>query len=243
MRLKRLLWIVLVCAGVQSALGQEIVFASVQDAQRILSTSDGYSKSMSTFDRAVRMRVLHDPTEQEYLAFAASAATAWPEDERIAVEAEYRSIQAQVGRLRLPLPSRIYFIRTSGMEDSHAAYTRQNAIMLPVRKLKTTTGQALRRLISHELFHVATRAHPRLVDPLYAAVGFQPCGEVRLPPNLSSRRITNPDAPKDGHCIRVLLLGETVWALPVLVSTARMIRSVSPIPSHFEVPEFLSKHR
>ena len=220
MRLKPLLWIVFVCAGVHPALAQEIVFASVQDAETILSTSDSYSKSMSTFDRAVRMRVRHDPTEKEYLAFAASAATAWPDDERGAVEAAYRDIQAQIARLELPLPARIYLIRTSGREDSHAAYTRQNAIVLPIRMLKTMTGQALRRLVAHELFHVATRAHPQLVDPLYAAVGYQRCGEVPLPANLQSRKITNPDAPKNEHCIRVALSGETVWALPVLVATA-----------------------
>jgi hypothetical protein len=218
--LKALLWLAFFLAGLQSALAQEIVFASVADAQQILGRSDSYSQRMSTFDRAVRMGVRHDPDEQEYLAFASGAATAWPEDERAAVEAAYRDIERAIARLRLPLPARVYFVRTSGIEDAHAAYTRQNAIMLPVGMLKTMTGPALRRLVAHELFHVATRAHPELVDPLYAAIGFHRCGEVALPPGLASRRITNPDAPRDEHCIRVALRSESAWALPVLVSTA-----------------------
>ena len=202
------------------ASAQEIVFASAEEGRRFLSTRDAYVQSMSAFDRAARMKTDRDVSESEYLAFAGKAPLEWEREEREAVEAAYKDIQPAIARLRLPLPKRIYFVKTSGIEDAHAAYTRQNAIVLPVRILGTLRDRALKRLIAHEPFHISTRAYPQLVDRLYEVIGFQACGEVELPVGLKARRITNPDAPKDQHCIRVDVSGEKVWALPVLFSLA-----------------------
>jgi hypothetical protein len=202
------------------ASAQEIVFASAEEGRRFLSTRDDYVQSMSAFDRAARMKTERDVTESEYLAFAAKAPLDWEREERELVEAAYKDIQPAIARLRLPLPARIYFVKTSGVEDAHAAYTRQNAIVLPARILGSLRDRGLRRLIAHELFHVSTRANPKLVGPLYEVIGFHACGEVELPAGLRARRITNPDAPKDQHCIRVNVANEKVWALPVLFSLA-----------------------
>lgn len=217
----RLIWAGLVfCALLSHAHAQEIAFASAEEARRFLSTRDAYVQSMSAFDRAARMKTERDVPESEYLAFAAKAGLDWEREERELVEAAYKDIQPAIARLRLPLPKRIYFVKTSGIEDGHAAYTRQNAIVLPARIVGSMRDRALRRLIAHELFHVSTRANPKLVGPLYELIGFHACGEVELPPGLKARRITNPDAPKDQHCIRVDASGEKVWALPILFSLA-----------------------
>ena len=53
---------------------------------------------------------------------------------------------------------------------------------------------------------------------LYEAIGFHQCGEVEFPAELSPHKITNPDAPKNDHCIRVRVAGEPVWAIPILFS-------------------------
>ena len=75
------------------------------------------------------------------------------------------------------------------------------------------------KTLSHELFHVVSRANPDLREKLYAAIGFVKCGEVELPPALNSRRITNPDAPANDHCIRVQVSGQDRWAIPILYSS------------------------
>jgi hypothetical protein len=208
------------CALLAHAQAQEIVFATAEEGRPFLSARDDYVRSMSAFDRAVRMTVDRDVPESEYLEFAAKSVLEWEREEREAVAAAYEDIRVTIKRLRLPLPSRIYFVKTSGVEDGHAAYTRQNAIVLPARIAGTMRGRALRRLIAHELFHVSSRANPKLAEALYEAIGFHPCGEVELPAPLKARRITNPDAPKDQHCIRVEVSGEKVWALPVVFSLA-----------------------
>lgn len=203
-----------------AAHAQQIVFATAEEGRPFLSTRDDYVQTMSAFDRSVRMKVDRDVSESEYLAFAAKSVLEWEREERDAVAAAYEDIRLTIVRLRLPLPSRIYFVKTSGIEDGHAAYTRQNAIVLPARILGTMRGRALRRLIAHELFHVSSRANPGLSEALYAVIGFHRCGEVELPAPLKARRITNPDAPKDQHCISVEAAGEKVWALPVVFSLA-----------------------
>ena len=208
--------VLLALSGLASA--QDVVLASAEDARRILSTSDAYSKTMRAFDRSVRLKTGRDVTESEFLEFASGAALEWTPHEREVVEAQLKPVMASVKRLALPLPGRIYLVKTSGAEDANAAYTRQNAIVLPASKMKLPDG-ALRHLVAHELFHVSTRAYPALADSLYEAIGFHRC-DVELPRSLKARRITNPDAPQDRHCIRVGIGDEPVWALPVVLSTA-----------------------
>jgi hypothetical protein len=106
-------------------------------------------------------------------------------------------------------------ILTTGGEEASAAYTRANAVVLPRAKLSQSPA-ALRKLICHELFHVLSRENAQLREALYATIGFVACEEIELPGDLGPRRITNPDAPRNDHCIRVDVDGKVVWAVPIL---------------------------
>ena len=53
---------------------------------------------------------------------------------------------------------------------------------------------------------------------LYQAIGFEECGEVALPPALATRKMTNPDAPVNEHCIELTVDGASVWGMPILLS-------------------------
>ena len=211
------LWLACCLLAPLAALAQQIAFATLPEAREVLSTPDAYSRSMSDFDRAARLATSRTVSESEFLAFAASAALEWEDAEKAAIGGALDEIMPAVKRLALPLPARVVMIKTSGAEDADAAYTRQNAVVFSAKRA-ATRGPALRRLLAHELFHVATRAHPSLADALYEVIGFRRCGAVVLPAAIASRRITNPDAPKDEHCIEVGVDGRKVWALPVLVS-------------------------
>ena len=65
-----------------------------------------------------------------------------------------------------------------------------------------------------------SRANPELREKLYAAIGFVKCNEVAFPPKLKSRKLTNPDAPRNDHCIRLQIEGKEHWAIPILFSNA-----------------------
>ncbi len=196
---------------------QQLVFASAADARRVLSSRDAFVELMSPFDRAARMKSDRRVTEAQYLEFAGAAALDWEAAETRSLAAAFDEIRNELMQLRLPLPAQIMVIKTTGREEGDAAYTRANAVVLPRRLLGRPPAE-LQRLLAHELFHVASRASPALAESLYEAIGFSRCGEAVFPPTLSSRKITNPDAPRNDYCIRVKVGEQETLATPILFS-------------------------
>jgi hypothetical protein len=201
--------------GVASA--GELAFATLAEAQKILSTRDAFVERMSPFDRAARMKTDRDISETQYLEFAAAAALEWTPEETRKVQAAFDKLRPAIAQLSLPLPARINVIKTSGLEEGNAAYTRQNAIILPKDTIASPEGD-LQRLLAHESFHIASRQRPKLAQALYATIGFRPCGEAKFPPELAPRKITNPDAPRNDYCIGLTLGQERVVAVPILLA-------------------------
>ncbi len=195
-----------------------VVFATVEEAARILTAQDDFVRRMSPFDRAARMKTDRDVSEDEYLSFVGKSVLSWNSAEQQRIAAAYQEIETELRILSVPLPSRLFFIKTTGVEEGGAAYTRANAVVFPQGVL-TLRRPEISKLLGHELFHVLSRANPDLREKLYAAIGFVNCGEVELPPALNLRRITNPDAPANDHCIRVQINGQDHWAVPILYSS------------------------
>lgn len=203
-----------------AACAQELVFATVAEARKILTADDDFAKRTSPFDRAARLKVDREVGLAEFLEFADASALEWEPAEKEAIGGAMRSIEAALRRLALPLPPKVLVIKTSGREEGHAAYTRGNAVIFPRRFLEGEAPQ-VRKFLAHELFHVATRGNPALATRLYQAVGFRRCGEVAFPEELAPLKITNPDAPRNDHAIQVKVGGESAWAVPILFSRSR----------------------
>jgi hypothetical protein len=199
---------------------QELSFATVSEARKVLSAKDAFVSRMSPFDRAARMKTAREISETEFLAFAASAALEWQPDEIRVVRAAFSKIRPAVMQVSLPLPQSIRVIKTSGLEEGNAAYTREDAIILPKDMIASPEGE-IERLLAHELFHIASRRRPKLAEALYETIGFQHCGEVEIPAEFASRKITNPDAPRNDHCINLELGKERIIAIPFLLSRSQ----------------------
>ena len=133
------------------------------------------------------------------------------------MESALHGIQKRLESFSLPFPEKILIIKTTGLEEGGAAYTRGNAVILPMSENSGNVSD-LQKNIAHELFHVLTRANPILRERLYAVIGFAKCDEVEFPAKLAHRKITNPDAPKNDHCIRVKAERTECWAIPILYS-------------------------
>ena len=191
-------------------------FASIEAARRVLATRDDFVARMSEFDRVARMKSDRPVSEREFLAFAASNAMSWEDDEIEKVKIAIKKIKPKIAQLKLRLPKSILLIKTTGKEEGGAAYTRSNAVILPRRII--STRKDLHRLIAHEIFHVFTRHNPDICESLYAAIGFAPCGEIDFPEVLKPRKITNPDAPKNNYYIEVSHNEKLVWVVPILFS-------------------------
>lgn len=196
-------------------------FATPEQGREILTQRDEFIQRLSAFDRAARLKSDKDVTEAAYLEFVAGNVVSWTEKDKGIVGAALSEIWERLGPMSLPWPQPIYLIKTTGNEEGGAPYTRGNAIVLPDGELSQQSAESLRRIISHELFHILTRQNPALKETLYAAIGFVPCGELPFPSRLQPVKISNPDAPRNDHCIRLDVANKQVWAIPILYSKAR----------------------
>jgi hypothetical protein len=196
-----------------------IVFATVEQGTRILTSSDDFVQRMSPFDRSARVQTDRDVSEPEYLQHVASQVLAWNSSETKKVEAAIAAIQSQLSEMKLPLGGTIYLIKTTGKEEGGAPYTRGSAIVFPENALRMPASKA-QEVLCHELFHILSRSNDELREKLYRAIGFEKCNEVAFPPSLASRKLTNPDAPKNDHCIRLTIDKKEQWVVPILFSNA-----------------------
>jgi hypothetical protein len=198
-----------------AAVAHEIEFASIEQARAVLGSRDDFVARLSQFDRAARVESGDAVSEDEYLAFARAAGREWSNDERARLTAALAAIEPKLDELLPELDAPILLVKTSGEEEGGAGYTRGNAVMLPQAHEEE---RALQHLLAHEIFHVVSRNKPDLKRALYKTIGFEECGELELPPGLAARKMTNPDAPVNEHCIELAFEGATVWGMPILLS-------------------------
>jgi len=123
-------------------------------------------------------------------------------------------------RLAITFPKRITLVKTTGAEEGHAFYTRDTAIMIPERESGPANEELLEKTIAHELFHILSRNNPELREKLYRVIGFTKCNEVGFPEELKSRKITNPDAPRNDHSIRVRVKDKQEDVVPILFANS-----------------------
>jgi hypothetical protein len=197
------------------------VFASPEQARRILSSDDDFVTAMSPFDRQVRMRSEQDPGKAAYLKFAAKEVLQWSEADQAAVRQGIDLVTPGLADWKLPNVGEVVLVHTSGREEGDAAYTRGNAIILP-RGHCGSLDKPPSNLIAHELFHVLSRHDAVWRNAMYNVIGFKPVGKVVLPESLADSQITNPDAPNLLHAIQVQLAGDKqTWLAPVLFANAK----------------------
>ncbi|MBN1846918.1 MAG: hypothetical protein JW810_14625 [Sedimentisphaerales bacterium] len=191
-------------------------FAEPAEAQALLARSDDFLITLSPFDRAVRMKMDHPVSPEQFRRFCQESVRPWRDADRRRLEPLLREVQIRLAGYCLRFPGRILLIQTSGREEANAAYTRQNAIILPQNIINRYPAGSLRNLLIHELFHVFSRYNPDRRDLLYGAIGFEPGASLELPAELARRKITNPDAPEIRHTLGVTYQGRPCRVAPVL---------------------------
>lgn len=218
----RICVVVLAMAGLgraQIQLGDEttVVFATVDEGRKVLTARDEFIRRLSPFDRAARLKTDRDVSEEAFLEFVGNSVLAWTEPEKEKIESLFDEFRSRLAALALPFPPTIRLVKTSGDEEGQVPYTRANALVVPATMLGPDR-MVNARLICHELFHILSRANPKLRDRLYEAIGFKKCHEIELPAALAPRKLTNPDAPVNDRYIEVQVDGEPALAVPVLFS-------------------------
>jgi hypothetical protein len=171
-----------------------IVFADRAAAADFLRQSDRSTREMGHLERQMRLKSSAPVTEEEFLKHASQQTLDWSDHEIKGLRQAIELCRAKIAPWKLPLPASIPLIKTTGMEEGGAAYCRREAIILPERMARGA-GPGREPLLLHELFHILSRHNPALRRELYAVVGFEPCGNGKLPEKLDALKVTNPDAP------------------------------------------------
>jgi hypothetical protein len=193
-------------------------FVEHAEGKRIVTADDDFTASLSRFDLQCRLKTDKEVTLADWKSFVASHVRPWQAEDATKIGDAAARVRARLEKYRIPLPAVIRLVRTTGEEESEAAYTRGDAIILPDKVLKYPPTQ-LDRLLLHELFHIISRHDGALRARLYQIVGFEVCEPIDLPKSLAPRKITNPDAPLI-DCVITLAAadGKTHTGAPVLYS-------------------------
>jgi hypothetical protein len=195
-------------------------FAAPDEGRTILASDDAFTASLSRFDRQCRMKTDKDVTLSDWKAFVVQHVLAWEPTEVERVSQSLARLKRRLADYQLPLPPVVRLVRTTGDEESGAAYTRGSSIVLPSKVMKYDDTQ-LDRLLLHELFHVLSRHDGAVRARLYGIIGFELCQPIELPRMLAPRRITNPDAPLVDCTISLPAAdGKAYIGAPVLYSSA-----------------------
>jgi hypothetical protein len=195
-------------------------FASATEAAELLSRNDEFLQRLSPFDRAARLKTDEPVDSNRFRDFVGSSAMKWSEAERKKILDAVKTLRTGLAPLSLPLPKTVTFIKTSGAEEGSAFYTRGTAVIFPQSVLNNPPPDRLQKTIAHELFHVISRGNSDLREKCYRIIGFTRCSEPTLPRALDIRRITNPDAPRNDHSIRVRHANKEVDVVPVLIASS-----------------------
>jgi hypothetical protein len=199
----------------------EVGFATAEQGRQILTTDDVFTAQLSRFDLQCRLKTDKEVTLADWKQFVAKHAREWQPAEIALVSSSVERLKKRLAGFRLPLPPAIQIVRTTGDEESNAAYTRSAAIVLPA-KVMDYDETKLDRLLLHELFHIISRHDGAVRAKLYAIIGFEICGPIELPPSLAPRRITNPDAPLIDCTISLTAKsGKKVIGAPVLYAATK----------------------
>lgn len=205
-------------------------FADVDEGQERVSTSDTFIKTLSRFDRQVRLKTDGEATEAALIEFLKGEVVAWDDEARKTIVESIARVRLKLEPFQLPLPQTALLVQMSGKDESNAAYTRGTAIFLPKERVQKLKGDALDRLLLHELFHVLSRHAPELRRDLYRIIGFEVCEPITLPPSLADLKLTNPDAPLVDCHIRLTEGDETFHAAPILYSSSATYDAVNKPP-------------
>lgn len=199
------------------APGSVVELASVAQGQKLLAIDDDFSRRLTTFDIASRVRGVEKPTKADWQSQLVAEVIAWDAETTARLRTILGSMEKRLARFDLALPATIYLVQTTGREESHAAYTRGDAIMLPVRLVRGD-DRSLETLLLHELFHVLSRKNAALRRAMYRIVGFEEIAEIELPESIADAKITNPDAPRLDVVISMAVDGQLVHAVPLLLA-------------------------
>jgi len=194
-----------------------LTLASAEQGREALGRTDVYINTQGALERQIRLGSKDAVSREQFIEHVRRQVLPWDPQQQKKLAAAGSSLAEKLAGLKVPLPKQVLLIQTTGQDESGAAYTRGNAIVLSKQRAAARAA-GLERLLTHELFHVVSRHDPQLRRKLYAIIGFSPCDPITLPAQIEAVKITNPDAPTIDYYITIEHEGKKVDAVPILFS-------------------------
>ena len=192
------------------------VFLNQEQASDFLSRKDVFLTNLSPFDMSARIKTGKKVSLEEFIVCISRQSLNWSDMEIQELTKVFEEVRGELERYSMQFPDEIYFIKTTGKEEGAAAYCRSNGIIIPQLLLANERG--LKRLVTHEMFHIYTRNNPHERKNLYGVIGFKECPELEFPSELIDFKITNPDAPFNNSYITVSMNSASMDLMPILFS-------------------------
>ena len=223
--MKLVAFLLLACAALAQAQEGRFAFATREEARALLGDQDDYVRATAPLERSLVLRAPGEVDPGQFAAAMADEARDWTKEERAALAPVLARLEPFLAAQKWREPRRIQLIKADRRLMNGFPHTRANAIILPHGVLRDAmqNPQLMDYLLSHEAFHVLSRANPALREALYRAIGFNACESVELPPDLAPLRLTNPDAPLSRHAITARRGQSSVEVVPfVHLSSAQV---------------------
>jgi len=191
------------------------VFATVVEGRAVLGARDDYVQATTPLERSAKLNTTEAVGEERFRQHMQNAVQDWTPEQRANLNPLLDRMAGFLKGLRWQRPERILLVQADATLEDDAPHTRANAIILPQSVYARGPG-FMAYLLAHETFHVLSRNNPALREALYAAIGFQRCDTVSIPPAVQALRITNPDAVESRHTIALRFQGQPVDVLPYI---------------------------
>ncbi len=188
-------------------------------ASSTLSVSDDYIDNLSKFDCNAKFDCEYIAnTDYAYNIYAKTVMN-WTEEEKKSVTKAIELINEKAKDCKFNMPKTVSFIKTKGLVEGGASYTRGQTIILS-SELFSVEQDFLNKIVAHELFHVYSRYNEKHREKLYTPLKFKRVKNFSLPDSLKDLKISNPDATDLNYYITLEHNGEQKNFITVIFSQA-----------------------
>lgn len=171
----------------------EINFMTQENAKSIISTEDNYIKDLTDKEIELRMFGEINISKEKYLDSLKDSILKWEESDINRITKIFKFINLNLKKIIKNETYKIKLIKTNGKDEWNSAYTRNDCIFIPQKKISTYTDTKFERLLVHEIFHIVSTKDKTIRNALYEILGYQIIQDISINDTINKRILTNPD--------------------------------------------------
>lgn len=218
--------------------GIQFIVLNKEDGKEKISIVDDYLKAMKPFERSLKMSVSDNITLEEFITFLKENVCEWTSEDKRKLNISISKLKSRLEELNISIPNQIYVVKTSGKEEWNSAYTKNNIIILPEKKIANYSDEGLLELLSHEFFHIYSRFNDIYRKKLYGLLGFRFIENNIIPIKIKELTIVNPDALQEVYT-EVRYKNNIVKVSPLIMIKSNIVDNTKDILESLKIKLFI----